>query len=64
MEVLGEDQTVITRTRVEDVIFRMFEVNMDEYLDEETEAVKTVLESICRTWEQQVRIAKSDGRQP
>lgn len=32
----------------------MFEVNMDEYLDEETEVVKVVLEGICKAWEQQV----------
>lgn len=32
----------------------MFEVNMDEYLDEETEHVKTTLDSICRTWTSQL----------
>ena len=30
----------------------MFEVNMDEYLDEETEWVKRVLESICQQWDE------------
>lgn len=34
--------------------FRMFEVNMDEYLDDETEWVKTVLEGICSVWDKQV----------
>jgi len=34
--------------------FRMFEVNMDEYLDEETEWVKQVMERICKSWEEQV----------
>lgn len=32
----------------------MFEVNMDEYLEEEVEYVKQALEGICRTWDQQV----------
>jgi recyclin-1 len=35
--------------------YRMFEVNMDEYLDEEIESTKHMLESICRSWEQQVQ---------
>lgn len=34
--------------------YRMFEVNMDEYLDDETEWVKTVLEGICGAWDKQV----------
>ncbi|ORY33405.1 exocyst complex component Sec10-domain-containing protein, partial [Naematelia encephala] len=53
MDVLGE-QSITPRTKIEDVVFRMFEVNMDEYLDEETEWVKQVLEGICKTWEQQL----------
>lgn len=32
----------------------MFEQNMDEYLDEEVESVKSSLETICRGWEQKV----------
>jgi recyclin-1 len=32
----------------------MFEINMDEYLDDETEWVKLQLESICKQWEQSV----------
>ena len=35
--------------------FRMFEINMDEYLDEETEWVKLVMDGICKAWDQQVR---------
>ena len=56
MEVLGPTQVFIPRTMIEDTIYRMFEVNMDEYLDEETEKVKLVLEGICRAWEQHVSI--------
>jgi recyclin-1 len=33
----------------------MFEVNMDEYLEEETENIKQALDSICKTWDTQVR---------
>jgi recyclin-1 len=35
--------------------YRMFEVNMDEYLEEETEYIKQALDTICRSWDQQVR---------
>ena len=35
--------------------YKMFEVNIDEYLDEETESVKRVLDGICKTWGEQVR---------
>ena len=32
----------------------MFEVNMDEYLDDETEWVKQRLDGICAAWDQEV----------
>lgn len=32
----------------------MFEINMDEYLDEEVESVKQALDVICKGWERQV----------
>ncbi|TCD69786.1 F-box protein: endocytic membrane traffic, recycling ReCYcling 1 [Steccherinum ochraceum] len=41
----------VSRTRAEDVIFKMFESNMDEYLDEEVEVLKQAFEVTCRTWE-------------
>jgi hypothetical protein len=34
----------------------MFEVNMDEYLEEEIEYIKNNLNSICADWEKQVRV--------
>lgn len=46
--------SVITRTRAEDVVYRMFEANMDEYLDEEVEYVKHSFDMICRGWEKTV----------
>lgn len=42
------------RWDAEDIIFRMFEPHMDEYLDEEIEAVKRNFDSICKGWEVQV----------
>ncbi|KDQ54036.1 hypothetical protein JAAARDRAFT_160970 [Jaapia argillacea MUCL 33604] len=46
--------SLLTQTQAEDVIYRMFEANMDEYLDEEVESVKQQFELICRTWSQQI----------
>ncbi|KAI0323382.1 hypothetical protein GY45DRAFT_1264660 [Cubamyces sp. BRFM 1775] len=42
------------KTKAEDVVYRMFEANMDEYLDEEIEFVKQSFEMTCRTWEKQL----------
>ncbi|KAH9847985.1 exocyst complex component Sec10-domain-containing protein [Lenzites betulinus] len=39
------------KTKAEDVVYRMFEPNMDEYLDEEVEFVKQSFEMTCRAWE-------------
>ncbi|KAK7047579.1 F-box protein: endocytic membrane traffic, recycling ReCYcling 1 [Paramarasmius palmivorus] len=47
-------EPVVSRTRAEDVVYQMFEQNMDEYLDEEVEAVKHALERICKGWQQQM----------
>ncbi|KIM77632.1 hypothetical protein PILCRDRAFT_615587 [Piloderma croceum F 1598] len=42
--------SMVERTKAEDVIYRMFEINMDEYLDEEVESLKQAFEKIIRTW--------------
>lgn len=34
--------------------YRMFEVNMDEYLDEEVEYLKQIFDNICKSWDRQV----------
>jgi recyclin-1 len=34
-----------------DLSYRMFEPNMDEYLEEEVERIKRVLEGICKSWQ-------------
>lgn len=36
--------------------YRMFETNMDEYLDEEIESLRLALDAICRDWERKVGI--------
>lgn len=36
----------------------MFEQNMDEYLDEEVEHVKRILDQICKNWEQDVGLSR------
>ena len=38
----------------EDCSYRMFEENMDEYLDEEIESLRNALELICRGWDKKV----------
>jgi recyclin-1 len=47
--------TMVTKERAEDVIFRMFEPLMDDYLNEEAEWIRSVLEEICAEWDLKVR---------
>ncbi|CAK5284347.1 unnamed protein product [Mycena citricolor] len=51
----------VERTRAEDVIFRMFEVNMDEYLDEEVESVKHAFDVTCKGWDRQMAERATSG---
>ncbi|KAJ7164689.1 exocyst complex component Sec10-domain-containing protein [Mycena crocata] len=51
----------VERTRAEDVVYQMFEINMDEYLDEEVESVKQAFEVTCRGWDRQMAEQASDG---
>ncbi|KAG8937491.1 F-box protein: endocytic membrane traffic, recycling ReCYcling 1 [Tulasnella sp. 408] len=44
----------LSRNQAEDIVFRMFEPNMDEYLDEEIESAKQAFEMICKEWERQL----------
>lgn len=46
-------ESVPPRTKVEDVVYQMFEINMDEYLDDEIESVKLAFEVICKDWSKQ-----------
>jgi len=56
MRAAGErpGEEVVSRTRAEDVVYQMFEVNMDEYLDEEVEALKSAFEGACKEWDRGV----------
>ncbi|PCH37599.1 hypothetical protein WOLCODRAFT_84415 [Wolfiporia cocos MD-104 SS10] len=57
LEIAQErSDAAVSRVQAEDVVYRMFEVNMDEYLDEEVEFVKQCFETTCRAWESQVRL--------
>ncbi|KAF9458630.1 exocyst complex component Sec10-domain-containing protein [Collybia nuda] len=51
----------VRKERAEDVVYRMFESNMDEYLDEEVESVKHILETICKGWDREASKASSPG---
>ncbi|KAM0752970.1 hypothetical protein T439DRAFT_323586 [Meredithblackwellia eburnea MCA 4105] len=42
---------IVTKERAEDVIFKMFEPHMDDYLQEEGEWIRVVLEGMCNEWD-------------
>ncbi|GAA5850515.1 hypothetical protein JCM8547_001899 [Rhodosporidiobolus lusitaniae] len=42
----------VTKERAEDVVFKMFEPLMDDYLSEEGEWIREVLEGMCREWDE------------
>ena len=50
----GNNEGHVSRSDAEEIVFRMFEPHMDEYLDEEIEAVKRNIDSVCKGWEAQV----------
>lgn len=45
---------LVTKERAEDVIFKMFEPLMDDYLQEEADWIREVLEGICTGWDKKV----------
>ncbi|KAF7365418.1 hypothetical protein MVEN_00414500 [Mycena venus] len=51
----------VERTRAEDVVYKMFEINMDEYLDEEVESVKQAFEVTCKGWDKQMADQATSG---
>ncbi|KAF4612782.1 hypothetical protein D9613_011761 [Agrocybe pediades] len=54
MEVAKQRKdSLVDRNKAEDVVYQMFEANMDEYLDEEVESVKRALDTICSGWNQE-----------
>ncbi|KAH0583281.1 hypothetical protein H2248_011156 [Termitomyces sp. 'cryptogamus'] len=51
---VAKPEDIITTTKAEDVVYQMFESNMDEYLDEEVESVKNVFDRICKAWDREL----------
>ncbi|KIJ07871.1 hypothetical protein PAXINDRAFT_173216 [Paxillus involutus ATCC 200175] len=51
----------VTGEQAEDVIYKMFEPNMDDYLDDESEELKRSFEKICKEWERSVMHLNSGG---
>lgn len=49
------------KDKAEDVVFMMFESNMDEYLDEEIESLKQAFELICKEWARSTLALASHG---
>lgn len=45
---------LVTKERAEDVVFKMFEPLMDDYLTEEGEWIREVLEGMCEEWDKKV----------
>ncbi|BGP16438.1 hypothetical protein JCM10213_004006 [Rhodosporidiobolus nylandii] len=43
---------LVTKERAEDVVFRMFEPLMDDYLTEESEWIRETLVQMCEEWDQ------------
>ncbi|KAL1742582.1 exocyst complex component Sec10-like protein [Schizophyllum fasciatum] len=57
-------ESVPARTKIEDVVYQMFEINMDEYLDDEIESVKLAFDAICKDWNQQMAQAGPRATHP
>ncbi|KAL0960308.1 hypothetical protein HGRIS_011934 [Hohenbuehelia grisea] len=47
--------SAVSTTHAEDIVYQMFEANMDEYLDEEVDSIKHTFEVICKGWDKEVR---------
>ncbi|BGP48295.1 F-box protein: endocytic membrane traffic, recycling ReCYcling 1 [Rhodotorula kratochvilovae] len=48
---------LVTKERAEDIVFRVFEPLMDDYLSEEGEWIREVLEGICEEWDRKTASA-------
>ena len=54
LEVEPSDDKFVTRTRCEDVVYGMWEVNMDEYLETERRWVYDEMQKVTEKWESDV----------
>ncbi|KAF5392670.1 hypothetical protein D9757_000887 [Collybiopsis confluens] len=59
--ILSAGGESVSKTDAEDVVYRMFESNMDEYLDEETEVVKPAFEGLCKGWDREASQRHNDA---
>ncbi|GAA5874623.1 hypothetical protein JCM16303_002927 [Sporobolomyces ruberrimus] len=62
LEIEPRNEKLVTKERAEDVVFRMFEPLMDDYLSEEGEWIREVLEGMCQEWDRKTAsdLATSD----
>ncbi|GAA5893611.1 Rcy1p [Sporobolomyces salmoneus] len=62
LEIEPKNEKFVTKERAEDVVFKMFEPLMDDYLLEEGEWVREVLEGMCQEWDRKTAsdLATSD----
>ncbi|GAA5925817.1 Rcy1p [Sporobolomyces koalae] len=51
LEIEPRNEALVTKERAEDVVFKMFEPLMDDYLSEEGEWIREVLEGMCDEWD-------------
>lgn len=54
MAIRDKDPLTITRTRCEDVVYKMWEKHMDEYLEKERAWVSEEMMRIARKWQEDV----------
>lgn len=59
LEIEPRDEKLVTKERAEDVVFKMFEPLMDDYLSEEGEWIREVLEGMCQEWDRKVSSIRS-----
>jgi hypothetical protein len=55
-------QAAVTQDALEEVIHRMFEIHMDDYLSEEADWIKVALGDICKAWTEKVRYSHPFNR--
>ncbi|GAA6011961.1 hypothetical protein JCM11491_000118 [Sporobolomyces phaffii] len=62
VEIEPRNDRLVTKERAEDVVFRVFEPLMDDYLSEEGEWIREVLEGMCEEWDRKTAsdLATSD----
>ncbi|KAG8842682.1 F-box protein: endocytic membrane traffic, recycling ReCYcling 1, partial [Serendipita sp. 411] len=53
--LMATSEESVERQEAEAIVFKMFDPHMDEYLDEEVEAVKRSFDRICQEWDMKGR---------